>query len=113
MNHPILLGLSLAILASPAFAAAFDKRQERDLSRAGVVCIESAEAAEPGETHSCYFRPVQVGDKDYSVRATRSMQVVTSMGQDCDELEILNDLPWSRDGEAEPSLRRVHVKCVD
>lgn len=113
MNHPILLGLTLAALAGQASAVAFDKRQERSLSREGLVCIESDDAALPEETHSCYFRPDTVDGRDFSVRATRSMQVVTALSQDCEELEILNDVPWSRSGEREPSLRRVHVKCVE
>lgn len=112
MRLNTLVGLVvLALLAGPVAAMPLEARDDRALRSKGVVCTADEDAGMPEATHSCWFTPSRFGSRDYSVRMSRDMQVITELGPKCGEIEILADEAYAREGEAEPSLRRVRVKC--
>ena len=105
----VFLSLSLACFA----AAPLQARSESDpvKLRDGVVCAEQKTDAFEGETHRCYFSPQRFGKRDFSTRNGRTMHVITLLGPDCDEIEILGDGKSDRRAPDGSELRQVSVHC--
>lgn len=108
---PFALGLLLIAGALPAVAAAAStEASERVALRQGVLCRASSEAMNEGETHACFFSPTKVGRHDFSSRNARAGYVVTELGPNCGEIEILGESEVPQDDGN--SLRRVSVLCL-
>lgn len=107
----LLSTLSLALIA----AAPLQARSEADpiKLRNGVVCSDEPADAYDGETHRCYFSPQKFGRHDFSTRNGRTMHVITLLGPDCDEIEILGDGKSERTASDGGELRQVSVHCED
>ena len=107
----LFLSLSLATFA----AAPLQARSESDpvKLRDGVVCAEQKTDAYEGETHCCYFSPERFGKRDFSTRNGRTMHVITLLGPDRDEIEILGDGKSERVATDGGELRQVSVHCED
>lgn len=105
----LLPSLSLALLA----AAPLQARSEADpvKLRDGVSCAKQKENAYEGETHRCYFSPQRFGKRDFTTRNGRTMHVITLLGADCDEIEILGDGKSERTASDGGELRQVSVHC--
>lgn len=107
----LLPTLSLALIA----AAPLQARSEADpiKLRNGVACSDEPADAYEGETHRCYFSPQKFGKYDFSTRNGRTMHVITLLGPDCDEIEILGDGKSERTGSDGGELRQVSVHCEE
>jgi hypothetical protein len=103
--------LSLAVLV----AAPVQARSDTDAIklRDGVVCAEQKTDAFEGETHRCYFSPQRFGRRDFTTRNGRTMHVITLLGPDCDEIEILGDGKSERVAADGGELRQVSVHCEE
>lgn len=107
----LLPSLTLALLA----AAPLQARSESDpvKLRDGVSCAEQKVDAFEGETHRCYFSPQRFGKRDFTSRNGRAMYVITELGPDCDEIEILGDGDSQRVATDGGALRQVSVHCAE
>jgi len=104
--------LLLAAGSSPALAEALSKSAERDLAKNGATCEQLKPADPNGATHSCLFVPSEFGRRNFSTEFGRGAYVISEIGHRCKEVEILDDVEFARDGETEPSLRRVSAQCI-
>ena len=77
----------------------------------GVSCVASDVDASAGETHHCFFAPTSVRGHDFANRNERAGYVVTELGPNCDEIEILSDREY-QPGDGAAPLRRVGVACT-
>ena len=101
--------LVVLVAASPALVWA----KTHDLKlKEGVQCQQEPEDAYEGETHRCYFSPSRFGKRDFTTRNGRATYVVTTLGPDCDEIEILGDAnaPLTLPGGGE--IKQVSVRCI-
>jgi hypothetical protein len=101
----------LLVLAT-GFASVQAKSTELKLKE-GVQCQSEPDDAYEGETHRCYFSPQHFGKRDFTTRNGRATYVVTTLGADCDEIEILGDAssPLTAPGGGE--IKQVSVRCVN
>lgn len=78
----------------------------------GARCQEQKVDPFEGETHRCYFSPHRVGKHDFSTRNARAMYVISEIGPDCDEIEILADSPSETVASDGGELKQVSVHCT-
>lgn len=108
--------LLFAVFLLPALAApppSHAARGKSALSAKGVECHASADAVDGSETHWCLFDPRQRGRHDFSTRNGRAGYVVSTLGPDCDLIEILDDTEHDAGDAGKAPLRRVSVACTD
>lgn len=79
--------------------------------RQGVHCQEQKVEPFEGETHRCYFSPHRFGKRDFSTRNGRAMYVISVLGPDCDEIEILGDGQSEAIASDGSELKQVTVHC--
>jgi hypothetical protein len=103
---PCLVLLSLA--GSPALLAASTPEVKL---KDGVQCTAKPDDAYEGETHRCYFAPEKFGKRDFSTRNGRATYVFSTIGQDCDEVEILGDGNSTLTSPGGGELKQVSVHC--
>lgn len=77
----------------------------------GVQCKSKPDDAYEGETHRCYFSPQKFGKRDFSTRNGRATYVFSTIGQDCDEVEILGDGNSPHAAPDGGELKQVSVHC--
>lgn len=77
----------------------------------GVQCQSKPRDAYEGETHRCYFSPQRHGKRDFSTRNGRATYVFSTIGQDCDEVEILGDGNSPHPAPDGGELKQVSVHC--
>jgi len=97
-------------LALPADAARRSKGPT--LAETGVECHAHADPQASGETHWCEFRQELVDGRDFSRRNSRASYVVSQLGPDCEEIEILDEEDTIREDLPGTTLRRVSVACT-
>lgn len=78
----------------------------------GAHCQEHKVEPIEGETHRCYFSPHRVGKHDFSTRNARAMYVISEIGPDCDEIEILSDSQSETVASDGSELKQVTVHCT-
>lgn len=77
----------------------------------GALCQVQKHDAFEGETHRCYFSPKRFGKRDFSARNARAMYVISELGPDCDEIEILADGTSEAVASDGGELKQVTVHC--
>ncbi len=78
----------------------------------GALCQEQKVEPFEGATYRCYFSPHRVGKHDFSTRNARAMYVISEIGPDCDEIEILADSQSETVASDGSELRQVTVHCT-
>lgn len=111
MKSIVLLSTLLLVWTTGSQAETLSRKAERDLSRKGATCESHKQPEASGETHRCLFKLAEFDGRDFSTELGRGAYVISEIGHRCDEVEILDDVDFTREGETSPSLRRVSAKC--
>ncbi len=110
MRSAVMLSM-LLVWATSSQAEELSKSAERELSRKGATCDSHKQPAASGETHRCLFKLAEFDGRDFSTQRGRGAYVISEIGHRCEEVEILDDVEFTREGESGPSMRRVSAKC--
>jgi hypothetical protein len=111
MKSVVLLSVLLLVGTTELQAETLSKSAERELGRKGATCDSHKQPEASGETHRCLFKLDEFDGRDFSTELGRGAYVISEIGHRCDEVEILDDVDYTREGESSPSLRRVSAKC--
>ena len=106
--RPLSCLLVLAFCAVPVLASASTATIKL---KDGVHCVHKPDDAFEGETHRCYFSPQKFGKNDFSTRNSRAVYVLSTIGEKCDEVEILGDGNATLTAPDGGELRQVSVHC--
>lgn len=110
MRSLVLLSM-LLVWTTGSQAESLSRSAERELSRKGATCDSLKQPEASGETHRCLFELAEFDGRDFSTELGRGAYVISEIGHRCDEVEILEDVDYTREGDSGPSLRRVSAKC--
>jgi hypothetical protein len=109
-GDPMRAALLLLMLSPLATAAG---PAEQYTLEDGADCAKSKAPRAEGETHRCIFEPGKFGRRDFGSRNGRAEYVFSTLGPDCDAIEILADEAFEGSPDPAAPLRRVSVLCED
>lgn len=109
VNSLIMLILTTNAVAQHTEAA--NPAEEPVKLKDGVVCIAGTAALASGETHRCYFVPRKVGKRDFSDFNGRAGYIISTLGADCEEMEIFGEETVTQPDKPDEMLQRVSVRC--
>lgn len=75
------------------------------------ICSEHSTPYGAGETHRCFFHPIQIPPQDFSSAELRAAFVRKQFSVTCKNVVILSDAPFSGTEQQEVVLRRVGLRC--